>query len=277
MLAFCPNLKFLVTSREVLRITGEYALPLTPLATPLGSHPSSLEQLAQYAAVRLFAERVQAAKPDFSLTSENASDIAELCRCLDGLPLAIELAAARIAILSPRKLLERLRDRPTLLSSGAADMPARLRTLNNTIDWSYTLLSYEEQKLFRTLSVFAGSWTLEAAEAVGTHDEPITDEVLELLTRLVDKSLVVTETLSGEVRFRLLETIRQYALEKLKAAPKEERQVRDRHAEYYLAFLAGREEGLKGHQQQQALEEVATELENVRMAWGGQGNTEYQS
>ncbi len=267
LLSFCPNLKLLVTSREVLRITGEHVLPVTPLAIPQNGQLSSLEQLAQYASIRLFTERARAVNPNFSLTSENATDVVELCRCLDGLPLAIELAAARIAVLAPRQVLERLQDRLTLLSGGASDLPVRLRTLTNTIDWSYNLLPIEEQKVFTALSVFAGSWTLEAAEAICNCDETMTGEVLELLTRLVDKSLVVTETHPARVRFRLLETIRQYALEKLRAIPLEERQVRDRHAEYYLSALAGREEGLKGHRQQQALEEVAAELEDIRTAW----------
>jgi predicted ATPase/DNA-binding CsgD family transcriptional regulator len=262
LLASCPRLKILATSRETLHLSGERVLPVPPLTVPKAGELPPLDQLARFEAIRLFVERAQAVKPDFSLDEGNAEALAELCRRLDGLPLAIELAAARVNILSPRMILERLQQ-PTLLSASAPDLPARQKTLAKTIDWSYDLLSPEERELLKSLSVFAGSWTLAAAEAVGA---PVPDELLEHVGRLVDKSLVVAETRAGAMRFYLLETIRQYVLEKLKGRPQEE-QVRDRHADYYLTFLAEQEDQLRGHRQQEALEEVAGEGENIRSAW----------
>jgi predicted ATPase len=235
LLEACAPLKVLVTSRAVLHVYGEYEYLVPPLALPAPEQFSSLEALAGNPAVTLFVERAAAAvKGEFVLTKENAPVVAQICCRVDGLPLAIELAAARIRMLAPAQVLVRLESRLEVLTCGAVDMPRRQQTLRRTIDWSHDLLSLAEQKLFRRLSVFAGGCTLEGAEAVCNTRRDLDSEILEGMTLLVDKSLVQqVEQQHGECRFAMLETIREYALERLTASGEEE-PTRRAHAAYSL-------------------------------------------
>jgi predicted ATPase len=241
-LELAPRLKLLVTSREPLRVRDEQLVPVPPLALPDPAHVADLGHLLQIPAVALFVERAREARPDFALTSENSAIIVEICQRLDGLPLALELAAARSNVLLPEALLARLVRRLPLLSRGARDLPERQQTLRNTIAWSYDLLQAGEQQLFRRLSVFAGGFTLDAVQAVcvfeafGPSSPAQADDgmVLEQLAQLLDKSLVQAQQgIGGEPRFMLLETIREYATEQL-AASGEEATVQERHAHYFL-------------------------------------------
>jgi non-specific serine/threonine protein kinase len=238
LLRACPRLRVLATSREPLGLAGETVWPVPPLPVPgeaAAGAPPALGELTRYAGVHLFADRAAAVRPGFALTAENAAAVAEICRRLDGLPLAIELAAARTRVLPPRQLLGRLEDRFRLLSGGSRTALARHRTLQAAVAWSYNLLGERERRLFERLSVFAGGWTLEAAEAVGAGDGIAAAEVLDLLTRLVDTSLVVvTEQPEGTARYRQLETLRVFGRQKL-AARGEEAAVRERHAAYFVA------------------------------------------
>src|SRR5216683_2583602 len=219
LLAACPELKILVTSRATLRITGEHEFSVPPLAVPDLKHLPELETLSQYAAIALFMQRAQAIKPDFQLTKANVPALAEVCARLDGLPLAIELAAARIKLLPPKALLARLGQRLVLLTSGARDAPARQQTLRSALQWSYNLLTADEQQLFRRISVFVGGCTLEAAEAVCQTDGEQASSVLEGVASLLDKSLLQqTEQEGEEPRLVMLETIREYGLEALEAS-----------------------------------------------------------
>ncbi|MBV9279632.1 MAG: adenylate/guanylate cyclase domain-containing protein, partial [Chloroflexi bacterium] len=218
ILAACPDLKVLATSREALRLAAEREFPVPPLAVPEPKRLPSLEALSQYDAVALFIQRARGVKPDFTVTNETAPAVAEICHRLDGLPLAIELAATRIRLFPPPALLGRLDRRLKILTGGARDLPARQQTLRGAIDWSYSLLDAGEQALFARLAVFAGGCTVEAAEAVCAADGPETD-ILEGVSSLVEKSLLKAgEDVSGghaEPRFAMLETIREYAAERL--------------------------------------------------------------
>jgi predicted ATPase len=221
LLACCPQLKLLVTSRSTQHVQGEHEFPVPPLAVPDLKQLPEQEALAKYAALTLFLERARALKPDFQLTSANAHAIAEICVRLDGLPLAIELAVARIKLLPPQALLARLSQRLAVLTSGLQDAPVRQQTLRNTITWSYNLLDAAEQRLFRRLSVFAGGCTLEAVEAVCTMlgDGDGAGIVLDGVASLINKSLLQqTEQEGDEPRLVLLETIREYGLEALEAS-----------------------------------------------------------
>jgi predicted ATPase/Tfp pilus assembly protein PilF len=265
LLVRCPKVKALVTSRSSLHVRGEQELPVPPLALPDPAHLPPLDDIAQYAAVALFVQRVRAVKPTFALNQRNMTIVAKICARLDGLPLAIELAAARSRVLSPESLLARLEQRMSLLTSGAQDLPERQRTLQNAINWSYDLLDVSEQQLFRRLGVFAGGWTLEAVEPICSGHEittmgpgPITPD-LDLLAALVDKSLVVEQTSDSAARYRLLETIREYALQRLETSGEAD-VIRRRHAEYYLA-LAERAE-LKGVQQVYWMHRLGIEYDN---------------
>jgi predicted ATPase len=240
LLGAAPGVVVLVTSRVVLRLSGEHEFPVPPLPVPPAGSSPDPEQLQRYASVSLFVERARAAAPGFELTGGNTEAVAEICRRLDGLPLAIELAAARVRLLPPQALLPRLGQQLSLLTGGARDLPERQQTLKNTLDWSYGLLSASEQALFARLGVFAGPFSLPSAEAVGA-DSPDPGQakgpgpVLETLGSLVDSSLVRADTRGGEPRFALLETIREYALERL-AAGGDWVQAHDRHAGYFLAL-----------------------------------------
>ena len=230
LLAACPRLKVLVTSRVILHITGEHRFPVSPLALPDLGSVRAARGVADAPAVRLFCARARAAHPDFALSDDNAAAVAAICVGLNGLPLAIELAAARSAVLPPRALLARLDQRLDLLTGGPHDAPARLRDMRDTIAWSHDLLSPEEQILFRRLAIFAGGCTLEASQAVGQVGTGPEIDVLAVLSSLIDKSLL--HRIAGdddEPRFGMLETIREFGLERL-AASGEEAMVRGAHA-----------------------------------------------
>ena len=249
LLMSCPNLNVLVTSRSVLRLTGEHGFEVPPLALPDPDRHIPLEQLAAYDAVRLFTERAQAVRSSFAVTAENAAAIAGICARLDGLPLAIELAAARSNVLSPQAMLTRLGQRLPILTGGPRDAPLRQKTMRNAIAWSHDLLTEEEQIFFRRLSVFAGGFTLDAAEAVtadgqadrrtdGESPPPVRlsalPSALDLVDSLVGKSLLhQAESLDGESRFMMLETVREFGLEQL-AESGESAATQDRHAAWYL-------------------------------------------
>ena len=231
LLLACPGLRVLTTSRRRLDLSGEHEIPVPPLALVDSHRPYSAEELASVPAIRLFVARAQAAGPGFALTEANGPQVAEICQRLDGLPLAIELAAPRTRILSPAALLSRLANRLQLLTGGPRDLPERLQTMRQAIEWSYDLLDPPTRTLLRQLSVFVGGFTLEAAEWVSD-----TPSVLDLLTALVDESLLqTTEQPDGERRFGMLETVREYALERLQEAA-EETETRRRHAAYCLSL-----------------------------------------
>jgi predicted ATPase/DNA-binding CsgD family transcriptional regulator len=273
LLEACPDLKILVTSREVLRLRGEQQFAVPPLALPdLKSLPEN-QSLAHVASVKLFLQRAQAIRSDFHLTMDNATVVAEVCVRLDGLPLAIELAAARIKLLLPQALLTKLDHRLHVLTGGPRDLPLRQQTLRNTIEWSYNLLDAEEQKLFRSLSVFVGGCTLEAAEAVcgapGNASASVARSVLDSVASLLDKSLV-QQTTEDREQFRLLmlETIREYGLEVL-ALSGEVEAIHEAHATYYLALAEQAEPELSGPQQISWFERLEREHDNLRatLSW----------
>ena len=262
LLESCRDVVVLATSRAPLHIRGEQEYPVSPLALPASTlSPAPLEILGSPSG-RLFVDRARAASPVFSLEGENAAAVAAICWRLAGLPLALELAAAKVRFLSPPHLLARL-DR-ALLAGGARDLPPRQRTVRATLDWSYNLLSEEEKALFRRLSVFTGGFALEAAEAVGANEETDAEDVLELLGRLVEQSLVLAQPCedSGEVRYGMLEPVRQYGLERLELSNEAE-EVRQRHAEYYLALAEQTEPELWGPRQVALLERLEEEHDNL--------------
>ncbi len=269
LLLDCPHLKLLVTSRAVLHIHGEYEFSVLPLALPDLTHLPEREALSQYAAVALFLQCARAARPDFQLTLTNFRTIAEICVRLDGLPLAIELAGARIKLLPPSTLLARLEHRLQLLTSGARDAPARQQTLRNTFVWSYDLLDAEEQRLFRRLSVFVNGCTLEAVEGLFTALGETPAHVLDGVASLIDKSLLrQTEQEGDESRLLMLSTIREFGLEAL-AASGEMASARQAHALYYLALVEDAELEFPGPQQAVWLERFEREHDNLRaaLAW----------
>ena len=257
-----PNVTVLCTSRAPLRVRGEQEFPVPPLALPSSIRPSLREEVLGSASGRLFVDRARASAPAFDVTEDNAAAVAAICWRLAGLPLALELAAARARFLDPAALLSRL-DRA--LSSGwARDLPPRQRTMRAALDWSYDLLTEGERRLFRGLSVFAGGWTLEAAEAVGALEGTEPDEVIDLLGRLVEQSLVAVEAGAFGVRYGMLEPIRQYALERAGETEKTGR----RHAGYYLTLAERFEPKLRGRDQAVWLGRLQTERDNLRAALG---------
>ena len=272
LLAASPTLKVLATSRAPLRVYGERDYLVPPLALPDLRRPPPFAALAANEAVRLFAERAGAARADFALTPDNAPAVAAVCARLDGLPLAIELAAARAKLLSPQALLARLDDRLTLLTGGARDQPERLRTMRDAIAWSHDLLTDEERVLFRRLAVFAGGFTLEAAAAVALGEHPaagLRGQVLEGISSLLDKSLLRQETRpDDEPRVLMLETIRDYGLERLDAAG-EGAEMRRRHALYFLGLAEETDRHLDGPDEPVWLERLEAEHDNLRaaLAW----------
>jgi predicted ATPase len=215
LLRQCPGVHILTTSCEALGIAGELAWRVPSLALPDSQRLPSVDELAQCEAVRLFTERAAFAQPGFGLTSQNAAAVAAICARVDGIPLAIELAAARVRGLPPEQIATRLDERFRLLTGGSRTALPRQQTLRATIDWSYNLLTEAERTLLRRLAVFVGGCTIEAAEAVGAGDGREAAEVLEPLLRLVDKSLVQVDEQGPEARYRLLETVRQYARDRL--------------------------------------------------------------
>jgi non-specific serine/threonine protein kinase len=278
LLAACPRVKALVTSRSVLRVTGERTLPVPPLSLPDPARRIPLAELTEWAAIRLFLDRAQAVAPDLTLTAAIAPAVVEVCRRLDGLPLAIELVAARSNSLSPSALLTRL-DRPggtrlPLLTGGARDAPTRLQTMRDAIAWSHDLLKPAEQRLFRRVAVFVGGFTLEAAEAVCVAVADAAGDVLEGIGSLVDKSLLYPVARAdggpdtGSPRFAMLETIREFGLEQLKADG-EETEAGQHHASYFLALLEGVSAYMFGTGYAEVLDRLETERDNVRgaLAW----------
>jgi len=226
------NLTILATSRVPLHVEGERTIAVPPLRVPDAERLLPIDELRQVEAVALFVERARNAEPSFELTEANAAAVAAICSRLDGLPLAIELAAARIRVLTPQAMLDRIERPLALLSGSGAGVPERQRTLRGAIAWSHDLLSVEERALFRRLAVFAGGWTIEAAEAVAAD----AGDVVDGLDSLVDKSLVRRHDRAGELRFEMLSTIRQFAIEQLGGDPREETEARRRHAAHWLGF-----------------------------------------
>ena len=231
LLAAAPQLKIITSSRIALKLQGEHEFPVPPMDLPPATGEFNMEDLRGSESVYLFVERARAAQPRFALTTGNASAVVEICRRLDGLPLALELAAARVKLLPPQAILARLDDRLKLLTGGSRDLPARQQTLRNTLEWSYSLLHEEEKILYARLSVFVGGFTLEAAEAVCNPDMKL--DILEGLTSLVNNSLVrQDDSIDGEAHFGMLETIRAYALERLEESGEME-DLREQHARYF--------------------------------------------
>jgi predicted ATPase/DNA-binding CsgD family transcriptional regulator len=276
LLQACPRLRILATSRENLGIPGETVWNVPPLSLPEPqpwrdptSRQNALQAYKQSEAVQLFVVRAAAVLPTFALTEQNGVWVAEVCRKLDGIPLAIELAAARVQTLPVQQIAERLDDRFHLLTSGSRNAPTRQQTLEATLDWSFSLLSETEQNVLSRLSVFAGGWTLEAAEAVCAGHGVEARDVLDLLTQLANKSLVVVERVPGqETRFRLLETIRQYAREKMQAAG-EAWEVQTRHRDWCMNLAGQAESELKGSNQSEWIKQLEREHDNFRaaLAW----------
>ena len=272
LLTTAPRLYMLATSRTRLALTAEQELVVEPLAVPDLAQMPNLERLEALDAVQLFITRARAFRPDFALTADNAAAVAGICARLDGLPLAIELAAARVKVLPPPALLERLERRLPLLIGGARDLPARQQTLRDAIAWSYDLLTPSEQVLFRRLGVFAGGWTLAAAETLMQPGDEF--DFFTAFTALVDKSLVrQTEGVRGEPRFRMLETIREFAVEQL-AASGEEDLARQAHAHFFLELVEAGADGLLGPDLPAWLDRFRSDLDNLRAAlsWSLEGN-----
>jgi predicted ATPase/DNA-binding CsgD family transcriptional regulator len=287
LLGACPQVKVLITSRAVLHVSGEHTFLVPALELPDLARLPGAKEIAHYEAVRLFVERAAAAKTGFILGEANAVAVASICHRLDGLPLGIELAAARLSHLSPAALLARLERRLPLLTGGGRDQPVRLQTMWNTIAWSHDLLTPEEQRLFRRLAVFTGGFTIEAAERVGRQDPetpsnsgavqtdvdhvilPAQPSGLDLLGALVEQSLLrQREQPDGEPRFDMLETIREYALERLRLSGEEDA-LRDRHAAWFAAMAEAADVKLRGQEQLAWLSRLESEHDNLRaaMAW----------
>jgi len=275
LLAGCPRLRVLVTSRAAVHVRGEHELAVAPLAVPAppaAGRVRAVAEVAAFPAAALFVERAGAVRSDFTLTPVNLEAVVEICRRLDGLPLALELAAARVRLLLPGELLARLEHRLPLLTGGARDLPERQRTLRATIAWSYDLLSAGEQAVFRRLCVFAGGWTLDAAVAVCAAGAGLGVDVLDWLGALIEKSLLhrapavpATRGARDEPRYGMLETVREYAREQLEAHD-EEGQARARHAAYYLALAERAEPRLVGPEHAAWLARLEREGDNLRAA-----------
>jgi predicted ATPase len=262
LVAACPEVSILATSREGLGIVGERMIVVPSLTLP---EATGLEGISEAEAVRLFVDRARDAKSTFALTSSNAAAVEQLCRRLDGIPLAIELAAARVRSMSPAELAERLDERFRLLGGGRLTAVERHQTLRRAIDWSFELLSESERVALRRCAVFAGAFSLGSAQAVVGGDDLDELDVLDVLGRLVDKSLVVAVERDEVTRYRLLETIRQYAQERLEAAGEADG-LRRRHAEHYTVFAQAAGEGMRGPDEAAWTERVIAELDDLRAA-----------
>ena len=273
LLTHCAQLKILATSREPLRIAGEQVYPVPTLHVPRRDAWSYIDLLQEFEGVRLFVERAQAIQPTFQLTEQNAGAVAQICARLDGIPLALELAASRIKILSPQEIASRLDARFDLLKDANRIAPPRHQTLRAVLDWSCELLSERERVLFRRMAVFAGGSTFEAVKAVA--DEGETDSLFDTLTFLIDKSLVTATTNGTTTRYGMLETIREYAREML-AASNEENEIHARHLETFLVFAETAEPKLRGAEQRRWLARLDAELDNLRAAleWASAHNVE---
>jgi predicted ATPase/DNA-binding SARP family transcriptional activator/DNA-binding CsgD family transcriptional regulator len=262
----CPRVRILATSREALGVEGEIRRPVFPLSVPDPSHSPTVGDLEAYESVRLFVERAWRRNPAFTLTQRNAKAVAEVCLKLEGIPLAIELAAARVGTLSIEQMARRLEDSLKVLAAGDRTAPPKQRTLTGTLDWSHKLLSDPERRLFARLAVFAGGWALEAAETVGAGDGIEGSELLDLLSRLVEKSLILTESIEAvEMRYRMLEPVGQYAQEKLVESGETE-VLRRRHAAYFQTLAEEAEPELLGPEQTKWLERLESEHDNLRAA-----------
>ena len=264
MLKRCPGLKILVTSREALGILGEAVYPVPSLALP--EPQQILEDFRANASVRLFEERAQLARMDFSLTIENVPSIAEICSQLDGIPLAIELAAAQVKMFSTKQIAARLQKRFHLLATFNRAAPPRHQTLQAAIDWSYDLLSPAEKSIFQRLSVFINGWTLDAAESICSDANIASEDLLDVLTHLTNKSLVITEKTQMGMRYRMLETIRQYANEKLVQSGEMDG-LRDKHLDYFLRLAETAEPHLIRSEQLEWLSVLDADYENLRLAF----------
>ncbi len=266
LLSACPGVTVLATSRERLRVTGEWDVPVPPLACPSPDRLPALDQVASAPAVRLFVERAQAANPSFVLADSNAAAVVAICHRLDGLPLALELAAARGPHLPPAALLARLARRLPLLTGGPRDVPSRLQTMRDAIDWSHDLLTVTEQVVFRRLAAFVGGCTLEAAEVVVGHTSEPEIDTFEVIAALVDASLLRQESALGtEPRYGMLETVREFGLEELERRGESEL-VRERHASCFLTLAEEAEPYLRGPDQVAWLDRLDLELPNLRSA-----------
>jgi predicted ATPase/class 3 adenylate cyclase len=266
LLAAAQGLKVLATSRAHLGLYGEHEFPVPPLSMPDLKHPPPLESLTQYEAVGLFVERARAVKPDFKVTNESAPAVAEICVRLDGLPLAIELAAARIKMLPPKAMLQRLGSRLKLLTGGARDLPVRQRTLRGAIEWSHTLLGDGEKTLFARMAVFSGGRTLEAIEAICDAEGDLPVDAFDGVSSLLDKNLLRQEEgPEGEPRFVMLETIHEYAREKLQESGEAE-EIGRAHTEYFLALVEEAEPELVGADQVSWMDRLEAEHDNLRAA-----------
>jgi predicted ATPase len=265
LLKACPRVGILTTSHEPLGIPGEIVWDVPSLPVPESLRVTSLEHLGRFDGIRLFVDRAATAKPGFALTASNAAAIAQVCSRLDGIPLAIELAAARVRVLTTEQIAARLDDRFRLLTGGGRTALPRHQALRATMDWSHGLLSGQEQTVLRRLSVFAGGWTLDAAETVCAGDDVAAAEILDVLTRLVDKSLVLVETQEGEARQRFLETVREYCRERLAEAGESDR-LRTEHVRFFLAFALRAHDALTGPNRLVWLRRTEVEHDNIRSA-----------
>jgi predicted ATPase/DNA-binding SARP family transcriptional activator len=269
LLSHCANLGILTTSREALGITGETTLRVPALSFPVMAHISQLQNLKEFESIQLFAERAAAVRPDLALTQENAFAAIQICHRLDGIPLALELAAARIRTLTLGEIARRLDDRFNLLTQGSRTALPRHQTLRATIDWSHELMSEPEQIFLRRLSVFAGGFTLDAVESVAAGGDVAQSQVIDLLENLINKSLVTVQELpgvaDGETRFGMLETIREYARQKLEIAD-EEVKVRERHLEFFAAFAERAQKGIYSVEQAGWFKRLDQEVDNLRVA-----------
>jgi predicted ATPase/DNA-binding CsgD family transcriptional regulator len=265
LLSSCPHLNALVASRAQLRLTGEYEYAVPPLPLPADGAAPNRDQFLEIPSIRLFVARAQETDSGFALTEENVGAVAEICRRLDGLPLAIELAAAWIRLLPPSALVTRLEHRLSMLTGGGRDLPSRQQTIRNSIAWSYDLLSPDERQLFRRLAVFVGGFTLDAAEAIaGDSDRP---SVLDCLARLTESSLLRREgSQTGEARLGMLETVREFGLQQL-GASEEEDEIRRRHASFYLDLAERAASSLRGADQVVWLDRLTADHDNLRQAF----------
>jgi predicted ATPase/Tfp pilus assembly protein PilF len=274
LLRGAPNLSILATSRESLGIGGETLFRVPPLSLPDPDPAPAVAALARHEAVELFVDRAYSVKPGFALNDGNAAAVAELCIRLEGIPLAIELAASRVKVLTVQQIAERLGDRLNLLTGGSRTAPPRYQALATAIDWSYNLLTEAEKTLFRRLSVFSGGWTLDAAESVCAGGGVDRRDVLELLAGLIDKSLVVSEEREGQERYRFMVTIQEYAAKRLEQAG-EAAAVCRAHADFFLAYALQGESKLKSAEQKRWLDRLTVEYDNVRavLSWAMKQST----
>jgi predicted ATPase len=270
LLSTCPNLKILATSREALGLTSEEVWSVPILSLPNPQHISLSDLLMQYEGIRLFVERAKATRSDFMLTEQNAYSVAQVCQRLDGMPLAIELAAARVRMMSVSEIAKHLDDRFNLLTAGSRTALPRHQTLRAAIDWSYELLSETERLLFCRLSVFAGGFTLAAAEEVAAGGDVSKSQIIDLLSQLINKSLIIVEARAEdeqfETRYGMLETIREYARERFDESGEIEL-TRQHHRDFFIAFAEKAEPKLKGGEQIAWLDHLEVEQDNFRVAW----------